>query len=251
MKKNLKILFIQLCVLAIGCFIGEAVFGLPKWLGLVIAGLMFYLVFFIIQIKGAMSNIKDEVSSDGIAGARICGVFIGEAVFGLPKWLGLVIAGLMFYLVFFIIQIKGAMSNIKDEVSSDGIAGARICGVFISAILLAFILGIYVYQAANIAMTIAGVVLLILQRRKIKGFFFENRWENNFWLVYFGIAFIICGVFSVFACLDIAPCTELCGVYRAIGIIVWILVILWTLPPDTWLARFATNNYKRYEDNYD
>lgn len=82
-------------------------------------------------------------------------------------------------------------------------------------------------------MTIAGVVLLILQRRKIKGFFFENRWENNFWLVYFGIAFIICGV------------------YRAIGIIVWILVILWTLPPDTWLARFATNNYKRYEDNYD
>lgn len=67
--------------------------------------------------------------------------------------------------------------------------------VFISAILLAFILGIYVYQAANIAMTIAGVVLLILQRRKIKGFFFENRWENNFWLVYFGIAFIICGVF--------------------------------------------------------
>lgn len=196
MKKNLKILFIQLCVLAIGCFIGEAVFGLPKWLGLVIAGLMFYLVFFIIQIKGAMSNIKDEVSSDGIAGARICGVFI-------------------------------------------------------SPILLAFILGIYVYQAANIAMTIAGVVLLIIQRRKIKGFFFENRWENNFWLVYFGIAFIICGVFSVFACLDIAPCTELCGVYRAIGIIVWILVILWTLPPDTWLARFATNNYKRYEDNYD
>ena len=70
MKKNLKILFIQLCVLAIGCFIGEAVFGLPKWLGLVIAGLMFYLVFFIIQIKGAMSNIKDEVSSDGIAGAE-------------------------------------------------------------------------------------------------------------------------------------------------------------------------------------
>ena len=43
MKNNLKVLFIQLCVLAIGCFIGEAVFGLPKWLGLVIAGLMFYL----------------------------------------------------------------------------------------------------------------------------------------------------------------------------------------------------------------
>ena len=107
MKNNLKVLFIQLCVLAIGCFIGEAVFGLPKWLGLVIAGLMFYLVFFIIQIKGAMSNIKDEVSSDGIAGARICGVFI-------------------------------------------------------SSVLLAFILGIYVYQAANIAMTIAGVVLHLL-----------------------------------------------------------------------------------------
>lgn len=68
----------------------------------------------------------------------------------------------MFYLVFFIIQIKGAVSSMKDEVSSDGIAGARICRVFISAVLLAFILGIYVYQAANIAMTIAGVVLHLL-----------------------------------------------------------------------------------------
>ena len=32
------------------------------------------------------------------------------------------------------------------KVSSDGIAGARICGVFISAILLEFILGIYVIK---------------------------------------------------------------------------------------------------------
>ena len=93
----------------------------------------------------------------------------------------------------------------------------------------------------------------------IVGVLFDEKLEELFYnyttvaimLILFGIAFIICGVFSVFACLDIAPCTELCGVYRAIGIIVWILVILWTLPPDTWLARFATNNYKRYEDNYD
>lgn len=71
-------------------------------------------------------------------------------------------------------------------------------------------------------------------------------------MVYFGIAFIICGIFSVFACLDIAPCTELCGVYRAIGIIVWILVILWTLPPDTlgW-PDLPQINYKRYEEYYD
>ena len=96
MKKNLKVLFIQLCVLAIGCFIGEEVFGFAQ-----------------------MAWTCDSRS---------------YVLFGI-----------------FIIQIKGAMSNIKDEVSSDGIAGARICGVFISAILLAFILGIYVYQAANIA----------------------------------------------------------------------------------------------------
>ena len=60
------------------------------------------------------------------------------------------------------------MSNIKDEVSSDGIAGARICGVFISAILLAFILGIYVYQAANIAMTISrcGIAYITAEKNK-------------------------------------------------------------------------------------
>ena len=68
----------------------------------------------------------------------------------------------MFFLVFFAIQIIGAQNNNENEVSSDGIAGARICGVFISAILLAFILGIYIYQIVNIVMVIVGIIMLTL-----------------------------------------------------------------------------------------
>ena len=55
-------------------------------------------------------------------------------------------------------------------------------------------------------------------------------------------------MFSVFACLDIAPCTELEGTYRIVGIIVWFLIIMSTLPPNTLLARFATNNFRMYEE---
>lgn len=178
------------------------------------------------------------------------GCVICEVILNIPKWLSFVISGLMFFLVFFAIQIIGAQNDDENEVSSDGIAGARICGVFISAILLAFILGIYIYQIVNIVMVIVGIIMLTLERKKIGRFFFENRWENKFWYTYIGCVLVICGVFSIFACLDIAPCTELEGIFRIIGIIVWFLIIMFTLPPNTLLARFATNNFKRYEDQY-
>ena len=183
-------------------------------------------------------------------GVLAFGSLICEYFFNIPKWLGFVISGLMFFLVFFIIQIKSAQNNKEKEVSSDGIAGARMCGIFISAILQAFILGIYIYQIVNIVMVIIGIILLTIERKKMGSFFFENRWENKFWYIYLGWNFIICGVFSIFACLDIAPCTEFEGTYRIVGIIVWFLIIMSTLPPNTLLARFATNNFKMYEERY-
>ena len=45
MKNNLKILFIQFWVLSIGSLICGVLFDIPKWLGLVISGLMFFSVF--------------------------------------------------------------------------------------------------------------------------------------------------------------------------------------------------------------
>ena len=83
------------------------------------------------------------------------------------------------------------MKNEREKVSSDGIAGARLCGMFV------FILGIYVYQIANIIMVSSGIIILIIERKKIKDFFFKNCWENRFWMVYIGCIFIIGGVFSV------------------------------------------------------
>ena len=86
-------------------------------------------------------------------------------------------------------------------------------------------------------MTIAGVVLLILQRRKKKGFSLRIAGRIIFGWCILVLHFIICGVFSVFACLDIAPCTELLWCLQGYRYHrVWILVILWTLPPDTWLS---------------
>lgn len=180
----------------------------------------------------------------------IVGSGILDIMFDMPKWFELVVLGLLFYLVFFIIQIKGAMKNEREKVSSDGIAGARLCGILFSAVLFVFILGIYVYQIANIIMVSSGVIILIIERKKIKDFFFKNYWESRFWMVYIGCIFIIGGVFSVFAALDMAPCTELKGIYRIIGIIVFVCVILSTLPPNTLLAKFATYNFKNWEEIY-
>ena len=174
----------------------------------------------------------------------IVGSGILDIMFDMPKWFELVVLGLLFYLVFFIIQIKGAMKNEREKVSSDGIAGARLCGTLFSAVLFVFILGIYVYQVANIIMVSSGIIILTIERKKIKDFFFKNYWESRFWMV------IIGGVFSVFAALDMAPCTELKGIYRIIGIIVFVCVILSTLPPNTLLAKFATYNFKNWEEIY-
>lgn len=117
-------------------------------------------------------------------GVLAFGSLFCEYFFNIPKWLGFAISGLMFFLVFFIIQIKGTQNNKEKEVSSDGIAGARMCGIFISAILQAFILGIYIYQIVNIVMVIIGIILLTIERKKMGSFFFENRWENKFWYIY-------------------------------------------------------------------
>ena len=68
MKKNLKILMLQFAILIVGSGILDIMFDMPKWFELVVLGLLFYLVFFIIQIKGAMKNEREKVSSDGIAG---------------------------------------------------------------------------------------------------------------------------------------------------------------------------------------
>lgn len=63
------------------------------------------------------------------------------------------------------------MKNEREKVSSDGIAGARLCGILFSAVLFVFILGIYVYQIANIIMVSSGIIILIIERKKIKDFF--------------------------------------------------------------------------------
>ena len=65
-----------------------------------------------------------------------------DIMFDMPKWFELVVLGLLFYLVFFIIQIKGAMKNEREKVSSDGIAGARLCGILFSAVLFVFIVNV-------------------------------------------------------------------------------------------------------------
>ena len=51
MKNNLKILFIQFWVLSIGSLICGVLFDIPKWLGLVISGLMFFSVFLYFKLK--------------------------------------------------------------------------------------------------------------------------------------------------------------------------------------------------------
>jgi len=76
--------------------------------------------------------------------ALIFGGMLLEILFDIPEWLSLVIVGLIFFCTYFAVQIRCSINKSSGEVSSDGIAGARLCGIFISSILLPFILGIYI-----------------------------------------------------------------------------------------------------------
>ena len=105
--------------------------------------------------------------------ALIFGGMLLEILFDIPEWLSLVIVGLIFFCTYFAVQIRCSINKSSGEVSSDGIAGARLCGIFISSILLPFILGIYIYQAINIIMILAGVLLLLICRKNISSFFLK------------------------------------------------------------------------------
>ncbi len=176
----------------------------------------------------------------------IFGGAIIEIFFDTPEWMSIVIAGLIFFGVYFTIQIKSAIETPAKEISQDGIAGARLVGIFICSVLLAFILGVYVYQVVNVLMIIIGCILLILERKMIIPFFSQNRWESKFGIVCCGCMLVICGIFSIFACLDIAPCTGLKCFSRIVAIAVWAILALLTLPSNTWLAKFVTSNYERF-----
>lgn len=76
--------------------------------------------------------------------ALIFGGMLLEILFDISEWLSLVIVGLIFFCTYFAVQIRCSINKSSGEVSSDGIAGARLCGIFISSILLPFILGIYI-----------------------------------------------------------------------------------------------------------
>ena len=176
--------------------------------------------------------------------------FILEVLFEMPEWFAVIISAAVFALIFLIIQIKGSMEYPLKDISSDGILGTRLVGTFFTSVMLPFVLGLYNYIVVDVAMIFMGIAGLIIGRKYISSFLFKNNWDKKYWFVYLGTILLAGGVYSIFASTGDAPCTVLSGKYKLVALVLFCIVMRGTIPPNTAMAKFVTNNYKHYQDNY-
>ena len=169
-----------------------------------------------------------------------------EILFDLPEWVSIILGALFFWSFFMIIQIKMGVKYSSDRVTRDGVAGARLCGIFITSMTMPFILGIYEHIVIDILFVIIGLIGILISGKNFWRFLFENNWEKIYWLVYWGCVLIFSGVYSLFAAYDIAPCTVLDLKYRIIALFLFGIIFLASIPLDSVLAKFASANYERY-----
>lgn len=169
-----------------------------------------------------------------------------ELFLDLPEWTSIIIASIFFWTFYMIIQINMSVKNICEHVSKDGIAGARLFGIFITSIIVPFMLGIYEYIIIDIIYLAIGVIGIVVSRSFFWDFLFENNWKKMYWFVYFGCVLILSGVYSLFAAKDIAPCIVLPIKYRVIAFFVLGITFLASIPPSSVISKFATINYERY-----
>ena len=80
----------------------------------------------------------------------------------------------------------------------------------------------------------------------ISSFLFKNNWKKEYWFVLCGCVLTMAGIYSIGAYIDFAPCTVLAGRYKIIACSIFCIVVRGTIPPNTYLAKFATNNFARY-----
>lgn len=168
-----------------------------------------------------------------------------EFIFDLPDWVSFIIGAAFFWTVFMIMQIKAAIDYPCDDVSKDGISGARLTGIMITSWITPFVLGLYKHVIVDIFFVILGIVAIFVSRKYFFKFLLENNWKKMYWLVYGGCVSIINGIYSLFAVKDLAPCTVLSYKYRIIALFLFGGVFLISIPPNSPLAKFATKNYER------
>lgn len=182
--------------------------------------------------------------------AIIVGGFVLEIFFEMPEWFAVIVSAALLALIFLIIQLKGSMEYPLKDISSDGISGTRIVGTFFTSVMLPFVLGVYNYIIVDVIMILLGIVGLVIGRKYITSFLFKNNWDKKYWFVYLGTIFLAGGVYSIFASTGAAPCAVLSGKYKLVALALFCIVMRGTIPPNTAMAKFVTNNYKNYQDNY-
>lgn len=136
------------------------------------------------------------------------------------------------------------MKRKSREISKDGIAGSRMAGIFVNAILLPWGLGVFKKMCCNILLGVIAVILIWKGKKEVGNFFEKNDWEKEYWYVYLGLLFCMSDIYSVLSYYDISPC-GVCSIYIRAGIMSLIFVISrMTIPPNTKFALFVTKNYE-------
>lgn len=171
--------------------------------------------------------------------------FFLDKTFELPQWINFVIPASCFIVLFLGIQITDSITKIDNTISSDGIAGARSVGIFVNAILLPWSLGWFKNIYVDVLMLLGALFCIVKGKKYFKRFFCENNWEKEYWFIYWGGVLMLGGIYSILSYYGIAPC-GIVNIYGRVFIVLLFGVITkMSLPPNTWLAKFATKNYER------
>lgn len=173
--------------------------------------------------------------------------FLLEKFWEFPQWINYIIPASCFIVFFLGIQIKEGINKIDNTISSDGIAGARLLGIFLNSILLPWCLGWFHNMYFNIFMLIGSVYCTTKGKGYFKDFFCKNNWRKEYWYVFGECILMISGIYSVLSYYGLAPCGVVNVYIRALLALLFLVVSRISLPPNTWLAKFATKNYERYK----
>ncbi|OYP43803.1 hypothetical protein CG709_04275, partial [Lachnotalea glycerini] len=160
----------------------------------------------------------------------------------IEEWVSYVVSAGIFMLFWMSIQIKTGIRNMSECVDINGTLSSRFLSIFVDAIFLTFMIGVYNILIIDIIFIACSIAVLSYNKMHILEFFTENTWKVEYMYIFIGTLFLGIGLLSIlFKCNDF-------GILGLKGkIFCGIVVILFThisLPPNSPLAKFATSNYK-------
>ena len=150
----------------------------------------------------------------------------------------------LYYLTRFVKFAKVEKKNMV--VSETGIFSGRAFGIFVNMYVLQYVLELYKHILLCIILSFCSVIVLVLLRKNIKGFFEKNEWNSLYYEIYISFNVLLSSIASFigyynkdFLMVDI----DYVGITaKILLIIIYIIVTVISVMPNSFIMRVATIN---------